>query len=326
LRISKEMKKKSKLKEEEKKENYLKEFVLFGLIIFFYLLFLLTNITKSNNEEQTFGEIIPLMPVNILLVLLLISLLKTKYSSPGYIPKSWNKDVEEKLGKLLTVEKATLEKYLRKQQSEDAVKDEEMKKLNVKFKKDEVPIEHLQQLAFERVLKKMNIRFCLHCQMFKPPRSHHCRKCGKCILKLDHHTDFLGNCVGFYNYKSYINSVLYEVLFLWVLVYVYITFISDPFNRARLTWGHFILVNLSYFVAIGLCVFMSFYLFFHFWLIITGRTSLEMLENKQEDYNYGIWKNFQSVFGSNPLLWLIPITPDYPTQGLNFKKLNSKIE
>lgn len=33
-----------------------------------------------------------------------------------------------------------------------------------------------------------------------------------------------------------------------------------------------------------------------------------MLENKKENYNYGIWKNFQSVFGSNFLLWFFPIS------------------
>jgi palmitoyltransferase len=25
------------------------------------------------------------------------------------------------------------------------------------------------------------------CESFKAPRAHHCKKCGKCVLKLDHH-------------------------------------------------------------------------------------------------------------------------------------------
>jgi len=251
---------------------------------------------------------------------MVISLLKTKYTSPGYVPQVWNKDVEEKLGKLLTVEKAALEKYLEKGQTEDSSNQEEGELKRIRMKNGEVPIEHLQQLAFERVLKKLNIRFCSHCQKFKPPRTHHCSKCGKCVLKLDHHTDFLGNCIGFFNYKCYINSVAYEVIFLWILEYVYIKLMSDPFNRERIAWGHFILINFSYLLAVGLCLYMTLYLFFQFWLILTGRTSLEMLENKKENYNYGIWKNFQSVFGSNFLLWFFPITPNYPSQGLNFKK------
>lgn len=31
------------------------------------------------------------------------------------------------------------------------------------------------------------LQYCLICQSFKVPRSHHCRKCGRCVLKMDHH-------------------------------------------------------------------------------------------------------------------------------------------
>ena len=30
-------------------------------------------------------------------------------------------------------------------------------------------------------------RWCKQCQLPKPPRAHHCKSCGKCVLKLDHH-------------------------------------------------------------------------------------------------------------------------------------------
>lgn len=30
-------------------------------------------------------------------------------------------------------------------------------------------------------------RFCKKCQAYKPPRTHHCRRCGRCILRMDHH-------------------------------------------------------------------------------------------------------------------------------------------
>ena len=44
-------------------------------------------------------------------------------------------------------------------------------------------------------------RWCFKCQAPKPPRSHHCALCGKCVLKMDHHCPWINNCVGFYNRK-----------------------------------------------------------------------------------------------------------------------------
>ena len=33
-------------------------------------------------------------------------------------------------------------------------------------------------------------RWCKRCEGWKPPRSHHCRKCGKCVLRMDHHCTY----------------------------------------------------------------------------------------------------------------------------------------
>lgn len=47
-------------------------------------------------------------------------------------------------------------------------------------------------------------RFCVFCQTPKPPGAHHCRICRKCILDMDHHCPFIGNCVGRLNLRSFI--------------------------------------------------------------------------------------------------------------------------
>eukprot|EP00665_Eupelagonemidae_sp_cell47_P011567 gene11567-3871_t len=33
---------------------------------------------------------------------------------------------------------------------------------------------------------------CTICRTYKPERAHHCRKCGVCILRYDHHCPWLG--------------------------------------------------------------------------------------------------------------------------------------
>lgn len=45
--------------------------------------------------------------------------------------------------------------------------------------------------------------YCLKCDEVKPPRTHHCSICNRCILKMDHHCPFIGNCIGLGNQKAF---------------------------------------------------------------------------------------------------------------------------
>ncbi len=43
---------------------------------------------------------------------------------------------------------------------------------------------------------------CSHCQTYKPPDSHHCRICNRCISRMDHHCPWMNNCVGASNFSK----------------------------------------------------------------------------------------------------------------------------
>jgi len=38
--------------------------------------------------------------------------------------------------------------------------------------------------------------FCMRCLVWRPPRSHHCRTCGRCVRDFDHHCGFFGRCIA----------------------------------------------------------------------------------------------------------------------------------
>lgn len=45
---------------------------------------------------------------------------------------------------------------------------------------------------------------CYTCEIFRPPRSHHCSSCGNCVELFDHHCDYINNCIGAKNYKYFL--------------------------------------------------------------------------------------------------------------------------
>ncbi|XP_005104338.1 palmitoyltransferase ZDHHC6 isoform X2 [Aplysia californica] len=47
------------------------------------------------------------------------------------------------------------------------------------------------------------LQFCECCQGYKAPRSHHCRKCGRCVMKMDHHCPWINTCCGHFNHGNF---------------------------------------------------------------------------------------------------------------------------
>ncbi|KAG0416275.1 Palmitoyltransferase PFA3, partial [Dictyocoela roeselum] len=58
-----------------------------------------------------------------------------------------------------------------------------------------------------------NVRTCMICHAYKPPRSHHCHVCNRCFLKMDHHCPQLGKCIEFHNYKCFVQFLAANSVF-----------------------------------------------------------------------------------------------------------------
>lgn len=56
------------------------------------------------------------------------------------------------------------------------------------------------------------VSICKKCSIPKPPRTHHCSVCKRCIMKFDHHCPFINNCVGYYNHRYFFSYMAYTVI------------------------------------------------------------------------------------------------------------------
>jgi hypothetical protein len=59
---------------------------------------------------------------------------------------------------------------------------------------------------------KSSVPACKKCNLAKPPLSHHCSVCKRCVIKMDHHCPWLNNCVGYRNYRYFYLFLMYITL------------------------------------------------------------------------------------------------------------------
>ncbi|XP_051969804.1 palmitoyltransferase ZDHHC23-A-like isoform X1 [Xyrauchen texanus] len=55
-------------------------------------------------------------------------------------------------------------------------------------------------------------KWCPVCRLVRPPRAGHCRICGACVLRMDHHCVWINSCVGQANHKQFILTLLLFLL------------------------------------------------------------------------------------------------------------------
>ena len=70
---------------------------------------------------------------------------------------------------------------------------------------------------------------CKKCIQPKPPRTHHCSICNRCVLKMDHHCPWMNNCIGFFNHR-------YFTLF---CIYMWLGVVYVSWSCSDLFWYHF---------------------------------------------------------------------------------------
>lgn len=172
--------------------------------------------------------------------------------------------------------------------------------------------------------KRGFIRYCLQCRQIKPDRAHHCSTCRKCTLKMDHHCPWVGNCVGYNNYKQFVLLIIYTALYstfyactILEAVVEYCRQLGAPDKRNMQQIFGFLTAILA-----GLCCWSL--LIYHIGLMSDNETTLEaarptvFVNHEDNNFNMGTKQNFYQTCGFNVCLWCIPVRTGLG-DGFNFE-------
>lgn len=163
---------------------------------------------------------------------------------------------------------------------------------------------------------------CSACDNVKPPRTHHCSICQRCILKFDHHCPWINNCVGYHNYKFYVLFLFYTLVTIVFAQYLIVMrWLMGPslkdFERISMAVIGILLLLFTFMVGSLLG--------YHGYLITKNMTTIEYHQmtfrrHRNADiphtWDIGCWRNFLDVLGPTALLWLLPV--GVPGSGLAF--------
>lgn len=153
--------------------------------------------------------------------------------------------------------------------------------------------------------------FCQRCQRPRPPRAHHCRRCGTCVLRMDHHCPWIGRCVGARNYRYYINTVFWTVMYtVFTIISISVLFARGVLSQSAGHWSHKIygwdvdgyLIS-SLVIAVFYLLFTGTLLAIHVQLSSHNVTSVEQRAiNTERSYEGALLRRFYSPQGEGGTL------------------------
>nr|XP_014086739.1 palmitoyltransferase ZDHHC6 [Bactrocera oleae] len=133
------------------------------------------------------------------------------------------------------------------------------------------------------------LQFCKICQGYKAPRSHHCRKCNRCVKKMDHHCPWINHCVGWANHAYFTYFLTFAILgsfqasiilgfsfYRGVHRYWYLTHGYAHLATVQFTMATIIMTIIATGLAIGVVIALGMLLYIQLKSILKNQTSIEM--------------------------------------------------
>lgn len=325
--------------------------IVYCAYIFTYITFLINPVEQPNiypfshtatPESGKRRGIILLSIVTFFFFLTFTSMLRVIFMDPGYVPSPLEleyKIIQKNINPKVEKNRAFRQNYknFNNQIKEGPLTSTEKNKIikSLDFKNPVPPIdeESISLLVKENdpFNKYINMDFskvllCGSCLRWKVERAHHCRQCGKCVLKMDHHCPWLGTCIGFRNYKYFLLLQLHGLISTTIVFFTLIEALINHNMNENTNLLTLILLLFGWVCDGGLFAFLLWLFCINWRLMFRGETVIENSDkqrfpsnNTPNIYDLGPYKNFTSVFGTNPLIWFLPILPNYKGEGVVYE-------
>jgi palmitoyltransferase ZDHHC1/11 len=134
---------------------------------------------------------------------------------------------------------------------------------------------------------------CTICRSYVGNHTKHCGACNKCTDEFDHHCNWLNNCIGRANYRTFFILLLFFashlMIYIGFSIYTIFLIFNSPLDPYFAFYNHLnvsssariLLIVLASFMCIPLC--MTIHLtIFHVWLMRQNITTFDHIIYKRE--------------------------------------------
>ncbi|XP_067950182.1 palmitoyltransferase ZDHHC3-like [Watersipora subatra] len=150
---------------------------------------------------------------------------------------------------------------------------------------------------------------CSKCDAVRPPQAHHCRICGKCIKKMDHHCPWINNCIGELNQKYLLMFLFYVVVAsVYAASMVATYWLLHPPHLSPLVMHNKTMHTAGLCSIAGLFSIFSFVVGYDKLAAVRIRKELSGTATGETNSQMSTKEICYEVFGDvHPFLWLIPL-------------------
>ncbi|CAG9331814.1 unnamed protein product [Blepharisma stoltei] len=147
-------------------------------------------------------------------------------------------------------------------------------------------------------------KFCTTCEIYRPPRAHHCARCDNCVEDFDHHCPYVNNCIGLRNYVYFVLFVL-NLLFLGLIdmsgfmIFLFYKAGDNDYNKRSFIEQKEVIAAIIAILTVASLVFtilVTILCLFHFSLCISGETTVERLKGRVSQKRCAFCKYHKSWF------------------------------
>eukprot|EP01006_Ploeotia_vitrea_P024107 TRINITY_DN56837_c0_g1_i2.p2 TRINITY_DN56837_c0_g1~~TRINITY_DN56837_c0_g1_i2.p2 ORF type:complete len:385 (-),score=161.00 TRINITY_DN56837_c0_g1_i2:39-1193(-) len=167
----------------------------------------------------------------------------------------------------------------------------------------------------EEVIKQRRIhprdlpKRCKHCHVIRPAEAHHCRLCGRCVMRMDHHCPWVNNCVGLFNQKYFLLFLIYTGLcciYCGVMLVARFVSCTRSLRQCTVRGGHVALCVINFVEALVFGLFVAVMLFDQLQAIFENTPGIDALQNRR-GVQRSKMENLTAVFGEKlSWTWLMP--------------------